>query len=55
MNLHLSAHFPLIQIVVAAGGVFVMAVTTKQPWAEVGKAMLWSGAFAALFAAAGSC
>ncbi len=55
MNAHLSAHLPLVPIVAACVGVALMVITTKQPWNEVGKALLWGGAFAALFASSGSC
>lgn len=57
MNVHLSAHFPLIQIVVAALGLLILVfLMDKKSWAvELGKALLWAGAFAALFSAAGSC
>jgi uncharacterized membrane protein len=55
MNLHLSAHFPMIQIVVALVGAVVYAIAKSDPWKEYGKVLLWSGCFAALFAAAGSC
>lgn len=56
MNTHLSAHFPTIQVVAFAIGAVVMKITNKDtPWYEIGKAVLWGGAFSALFAASGSC
>ncbi len=50
MNLHMNAHFPIVPVVAAVGGVFIMAMTAKDPWREVGRALLWGGAFAALLA-----
>lgn len=50
MNMHMNAHFPIVPVVAAAVGVVVIALTTKEPWREVGRALLWAGAFAALLA-----
>lgn len=55
MNIHLGAHFPLIPIVASGVGAALLFITNKAPWPEVGKALLWGGAFAALFASSGSC
>lgn len=55
MNTHLSAHFPLIPVVAAGIGIALMVITSKEPWREVGKTLLWGGTFAALFASSGSC
>jgi len=57
MNLHGSAHLPIVPVVVAGVGLLVLFLTNdrKATASELGKALLWGGAFAALFAAAGSC
>ena len=55
MNVSFSAHFPIVQIAVAAAGLIAI-IFGKPGWVqELGKAMLWAGLFAALFAASGSC
>lgn len=55
MNIHLGAHFPFVPIVAAAVGLALLVITTKAPFPELGKAMLWGGTFAALFASSGGC
>jgi hypothetical protein len=55
MNTHFSAHLPIVPIVAGVAGAIIIGITTKQPWAEIGKALLWGGAIAALFASSGSC
>lgn len=55
MNAHAAVHLPIVPIAAAVVGAFLMVITTKQPWSEVGKALLWGGTFAALFSATGSC
>jgi len=57
MNLHASAHLPIVPVVAAVAGLVVLFVTSerKATALELGKSLLWGGTFAALFAAAGSC
>ncbi len=55
MNVHIGAHFPLIPIVAGAAGVVLLVITSKEPWRELGKALMWGGSFAALFASSGGC
>jgi hypothetical protein len=54
MNLHGSTHFPVVPVVAAALGAFLL-LAERKPWAEIGKALLWGGIFAALFASSSSC
>jgi len=56
MSLHLSARFPAVALIVAALGLLLLFIAFKKdPWRELGKAMLWGGIFSALFFSAGSC
>jgi hypothetical protein len=55
MNAHASLHLPLVPIAAAAVGLALIAFTKPAWLVECGKALLWGGAFAALFASSGSC
>lgn len=50
MNLHANAHLPIVPVVAAVAGAALVALTSKEPWKEIGRALLWGGTFAALLA-----
>lgn len=59
MNVHGSAHLPVVPAVAFVAGLLILALMRKDPthgwqW-ELGRSLLWGGAFAALFASSGAC
>jgi hypothetical protein len=50
MNFHANAHLPIVPVVAAAVGAALYAFVKNKPLVEIGRALLWGGSFAALFA-----
>jgi hypothetical protein len=49
MNVHMNASFPIVPIAVAVAGTLLYAITSKEPWKELGRAAMWTGLLVAVW------